>query len=193
MIDEDRARAPHDLPVRPADRHRAARHPAASSAAFADPHRGLLADDFPADHFINWQQDPFGNYLARVVFPSKASELDITVGLVADMGVINPFDFFIEHYAESYPFSYPPELAADLKPYLDVSDSARGPLLNEWVATSAAPPADGQPTVQFLGALNSAVYRDVAYSYADGSRRPDPRRDAQAGGSAPAATRPGCW
>ena len=43
----------------------------------------------PADHFLNWQQDPFGNYLARVVFPNKARELEITVGLVADMGVIN--------------------------------------------------------------------------------------------------------
>ena len=118
----------------------------------------------PADHFINWQQDPFGNYLARAVFPTKASELDITVGLVADMGVINPFDFFIESYAENYPFSYPPELEADLKPYLDVPDSARGPLVNEWVADSAKLTSDGQPTVQFLGALNSAIYGDVDYS-----------------------------
>ena len=118
----------------------------------------------PADHFINWQQDPFGNYLARVVFPSKASELDITVGLVADMGVINPFDFFIESYAEAYPFSYPPELEADLKPYLDVPASALGPLVQEWVTNNATPPSDAQPTVQFLGALNSAIYSDVAYS-----------------------------
>ncbi len=118
----------------------------------------------PTDHFINWQQDPFGNYLARVVFPSKASELDITVGLVADMGVINPFDFFIEDYAQSYPFRYPDELAADLKPYLDTPASALGPQLNQWVAASATPPADGQPTVEFLSAVNAALYHDVAYS-----------------------------
>jgi uncharacterized protein (DUF2126 family)/transglutaminase-like putative cysteine protease len=118
----------------------------------------------PTDHFINWQQDPFGNYLARVVFPSKASELDITVGLVADMGVINPFDFFIEDYAETYPFQYPDELATDLKPYLDTPASALGPHLNEWVAASATPPPEGQPTVQFLSTLNAAIYRDVAYS-----------------------------
>jgi len=117
----------------------------------------------PADHFINWQQDPFGNYLARAVFPSKARQLDITVGLVADLRVINPFDFFIEDYAETYPFRYPPELAADLKAYLDIPAAARGPIFDDWV-TATAPPADGQPTIQFLGALNSAIYRDVAYS-----------------------------
>ncbi len=118
----------------------------------------------PDDHFINWQQDPFGNHLARVVFPSKASELDVTVGLVADMRVINPFDFFIEDYAEKYPFRYPPELAADLKPYLDTPESEVGPLVNEWVAASGTPPPDGQPTVEFLSALNAAIYRDVDYS-----------------------------
>jgi uncharacterized protein (DUF2126 family)/transglutaminase-like putative cysteine protease len=118
----------------------------------------------PADHFINWQQDPFGNYMARVVFPSKAGELDITVGLVADMRAINPFDFFIEEYAETYPFSYPAELAADLKPYLDVLDSARGPIFDDWVSGSAIPSPDAQSTVEFLAALNTAVYRDVAYS-----------------------------
>jgi uncharacterized protein (DUF2126 family)/transglutaminase-like putative cysteine protease len=118
----------------------------------------------PDDHFINWQQDPFGNHLARVVFPSKASELDVTVGLVADMRVINPFDFFIEGYAEKYPFRYPSELAADLKPYLDAAESEVGPLVDKWVAASGTPPPDGQPTVEFLGALNAAIYRDVEYS-----------------------------
>jgi transglutaminase-like putative cysteine protease len=118
----------------------------------------------PSDNLINWQQDPFGNYLARVLFPTKAGELMITVGLIADMKVINPFDFFIENYAESYPFSYPTELAADLKPYLDIPDSAHGPLLDGWVASSATPPPDGQPTVEFLSTLNQAIFRDVAYS-----------------------------
>jgi uncharacterized protein (DUF2126 family)/transglutaminase-like putative cysteine protease len=118
----------------------------------------------PVDHFINWQQDPFGNHLARVVFPSKASELAITVGLVADMRAINPFDFFIEDYAATYPFRYAAELASDLKPYLDIPDSALGPIFEDWAGGSAIPPPNEQPTVQFLGALNAAVYRDVAYS-----------------------------
>ena len=118
----------------------------------------------PSDHFINWQQDPFGNHLARAVFPTKASELDITVGLVADMKVINPFDFFIESYAETYPFDYPDVLAADLKPYLDLPAPGLGPLVSEWVAASGALPSDGRSTVEFLGALNAATYRDIAYS-----------------------------
>ena len=56
----------------------------------------------PADHFINWQQDAFGNFLARLVFPSRARSLTITVGLIADMKVVNPFDFFIEDWAEQH-------------------------------------------------------------------------------------------
>ncbi|MGE0073507.1 MAG: transglutaminase N-terminal domain-containing protein, partial [Thiomonas sp.] len=72
----------------------------------------------PANHFINWQQDPFANYLARVTFPDKTTSLDITVDLVAEMGVYNPFDFFLEPEAEHDPFRYSPELRAELAPYL---------------------------------------------------------------------------
>ncbi|HET7158853.1 MAG TPA: transglutaminase N-terminal domain-containing protein, partial [Burkholderiales bacterium] len=60
----------------------------------------------PEQHFINWQQDIFGNYIARFVFPEKAGVLEVTVDLVADMTVINPFDFFMESYADRFPFAY---------------------------------------------------------------------------------------
>ena len=78
----------------------------------------------PADHFVNWQQDAFGNFLARLVFPDRARSLTITVGLIADLKVINPFDFFIEEYAEQIGFTYPKALAEDLKPYLRPVDEA---------------------------------------------------------------------
>jgi uncharacterized protein (DUF2126 family)/transglutaminase-like putative cysteine protease len=120
----------------------------------------------PADHFVNWQQDPFGNYLARLVFPTKSNRLEITVGLVADMGVINPFDFFIEEYAEGYPFTYPTSLAADLEPYLATVEDTPGAgpdrVLSDWLA--AIPVRDGISTVDFLVELNTKVYSDVGYS-----------------------------
>lgn len=77
-----------------------------------------------AEHFLHWQQDPFGNHQARLVFPQKTTELDITVGLVADLQVINPFDFFVEPYAEPAGFAYPADLAAGLQPYLHRPRSA---------------------------------------------------------------------
>jgi uncharacterized protein (DUF2126 family)/transglutaminase-like putative cysteine protease len=118
----------------------------------------------PSEHFLNWQQDPFGNYLARAVFPKKATELDITVGLIADMSVINPFDFFIEDYAERFPFRYPAPLAEDLKPYLQPGEGALGLGIEQWLAARSPVPDGGQPVVEFLADLNAAVYRDVAYT-----------------------------
>ena len=72
----------------------------------------------PEDHFLNWQQDPFGNHLARCVFNEKASQMQVEVDLVASLSAINPFDFFLEPSAEQFPFAYDPEAIGDLKPYL---------------------------------------------------------------------------
>ncbi|HET7528121.1 MAG TPA: transglutaminase N-terminal domain-containing protein, partial [Burkholderiaceae bacterium] len=72
----------------------------------------------PDGHFINWQQDPFSNYLARLVFPDKTGELKVTVDVVAEMAVYNPFDFFLEPAAEKFPFEYESGLRHDLLPYL---------------------------------------------------------------------------
>ncbi|BBX16861.1 transglutaminase [Mycolicibacterium duvalii] len=121
----------------------------------------------PADHFVNWQQDAFGNFAARLVFPSRARHLTITVGLIADLMVINPFDFFIEDYAERAGFTYPRALAEDLKPYLrpvdEVGDgSGPGGLAQAWVQNFTI--AAGTPIIEFLVALNRAVNADVGYS-----------------------------
>ncbi len=72
----------------------------------------------PEPHFLNWQQDPHGNYLGRLVFPEPGRELSIEVDLVAEMTVINPFDFFLEPAAEEWPFFYEPWLVEELRPYL---------------------------------------------------------------------------
>jgi uncharacterized protein (DUF2126 family)/transglutaminase-like putative cysteine protease len=115
----------------------------------------------PGQHFVNWQQDPFGNWMARLVFPERVSTLEITVGLVADLMVINPFDFFIEEYAERFPFGYEPALAADLAPYLRPVEDAVAAA--EWKDALPDLPPKGVATVTFLAELNAAVNREVAY------------------------------
>jgi uncharacterized protein (DUF2126 family)/transglutaminase-like putative cysteine protease len=117
----------------------------------------------PDGHFVNWQQDPSGNHLARCVFPEPVGELAITVDLVADMTVINPFDFFIDESARNWPFAYDAGLAQDLAPYLAAagSDSAAGPLVDAWVAGI---PRESTSLIDFLVALNRRVRDDVDYS-----------------------------
>ena len=128
----------------------------------------------PRTHFINWQQDPFGNYLARLVFPEPVKELDICVDLVAEMTVINPFDFFLEEYAERFPFAYPDALRAELEPYLrrvdESADGGPGPLVRQWVQQHITEPyaaltGDDRPRmVDFLVAVNTALQGDIAYT-----------------------------
>src|SRR6516165_8673320 len=77
----------------------------------------------PKDHFINWQQDPFGNFLARLVFPKETRHFSLEVSLAADMTVINTFDFFLEPYAEHYPFRYEPLEERELRPFLELAPS----------------------------------------------------------------------
>jgi uncharacterized protein (DUF2126 family) len=114
----------------------------------------------PKPHFLNWQQDPQGNYLARVVFPERINEFKVEVDLVAEMPVINPYDFFLEPYAEQFPFKYDPGLADELEPYLcPVVDT--GPLFDEFFATIDK---DRQPTINFLTRLNSLLQAHIAYN-----------------------------
>ena len=112
----------------------------------------------PKPHFINWQQDPQGNHLARVVFPERVTHFDVTVDLVADMATIDPFDFFLEPEAEQWPFSYDPVLEQELAPFRRLAPI--GPRLQ---ALLDAVPRGEQRTVDMLVGLNRAVQSRVAY------------------------------
>ncbi len=112
----------------------------------------------PKEHFINWQQDPFGNYLARLVFPEPTREFKVEVDLVADMATINPFDFFVDEYARDFPFKYEPELKEELAPYLKASEP--GPLLKDYLSRLRI---DAKTTIDFVWALNGQLQHDVKY------------------------------
>lgn len=112
----------------------------------------------PSQHFVNWQQDPSGNWLARFVFPEPVNEFRIEVDLVTELSIINPFDFFVEADAEHFPFAYPEELRAELAPYL-VTEPA-GSLLTEFLATV---PREATNTVNFVVDLNARLQQMIAY------------------------------
>jgi uncharacterized protein (DUF2126 family)/transglutaminase-like putative cysteine protease len=113
---------------------------------------------FPRNHFINWQQDPQGNYLARLVFSESAREFVVEVDLVAEMSVINPFDFFLEPYAENYPFAYDAQAARELRPFLEVEPA--GPMLAAYLAQV---PRETTRTLDFLVGLNQHLQREIGY------------------------------
>jgi uncharacterized protein (DUF2126 family)/transglutaminase-like putative cysteine protease len=112
----------------------------------------------PEQHFVNWQQDPHGNWLARYVFPEKTQEFSIDVDLIADMAVINPFDFFVEPYAENWPFEFPPELHEDLAAFAEPEPA--GPRLTEFLQSIAR---EKRNTVDFLVELNQRLQHLIRY------------------------------
>jgi len=112
----------------------------------------------PGEHFINWQQDPQGNYLARLVFPSKTREFKVEVDLVAEMAVFNPFDFFLEPYAERIPFAYTEGEQRELAPYLVKLPAT--PLFAKYLAGISREPV---PSIDFLVALNQRLSTDIRY------------------------------
>ena len=112
----------------------------------------------PAGHFINWQQDPQGNFLARVTFPDPTPLFSLEVDLVAEMTVINPFDFFLEPSAEKLPLIYEPMLRAELQPFLALTPA--GPRLQAWLDSVSRTPT---ATIDFLVGLNQRLQHEVRY------------------------------
>ncbi len=113
----------------------------------------------PKNHFINWQQDPFGNILARVVFPEKCRKLTVEVEIIADMTTINPFDFFVEDYAKNYPFNYDTLTTKELRPYLEQTEN--GPLLSQWVNEFDI---SERSINDFLVDVNRKVFSSLSYN-----------------------------
>src|SRR5262249_36006020 len=141
--------APHVVRLRPAPHARTPIHAYSLRVA-------------PESHFLNWQQDPYSNYLARLVFPDKANELKFEVDLVAEMTVINPFDFFVEQSAEKFPFAYEPTIRKELLPYLETatSNGALGPLFGRLLEEVHRRDVR---TVDFLVELNRTVHERLKY------------------------------
>ena len=140
--------APHEIRLRPAPHCRT-------------PVLGYSLDVSPAAHFLNWQQDPYGNWVARLVFPEPATELAIVVDLTADMTIVNPFDFFVEPYAEHYPFAYAAALAKELNPFLETEPLT--PRLADWIDRFRASIRPGATTVDLLVRLNGELHGAIRY------------------------------
>ena len=112
----------------------------------------------PDSNFINWQQDPQANYLARLVFPEQTRRFHIEVDLVAEMSVLNPFDFFLEPSHEHYPFRYDDKQTAELGMYLE-----KGPLTPAFAEYLAALPRTKQQSIDYLVAINQRLQSDIGY------------------------------
>jgi uncharacterized protein (DUF2126 family) len=112
----------------------------------------------PADHFVNWQQDPHGNWMSRHVFPQPTPQFRIEVDLTAEMAVVNPFDFFIETHAEAFPFAYTPEERHELASCLVTE-----PHGERFEALLAELGRERGRTVDVLVALNARIHRDIRY------------------------------
>ena len=116
----------------------------------------------PAKHFINWMQDPFANHLARLVFPEPTREFKVTVDLVAEMSVLNPFDFFLEPHAENFPFEYDADSRRELQPYLAKSELT--PRFKAFVESIPRhPEKDRVRTIDFLVGINQRLQNDISY------------------------------
>ena len=145
-FDRSVALSPHLIRLRPAPHARTPIHE-------------YRLDIAPAGHRLYWQQDPFGNFVARAVFPEPVRDFDVHVRLVADMTVINPFDFFVEQYAEHYPFRYDALIRQELEPYFELSES--GPNLMRWVA---GVDRSKRRIVDFLVHLNQQLQEAIDYT-----------------------------
>jgi len=140
---------PHEIRLRPA-------------AHCRTPISGYSLRVAPGGHFINWQQDVAGNWVARLVFPEPTSRLEIEVDLIAEMTVINPFDFFVDDEAVHYPIAYPQAVGRELAPFLETQE--RGPLFQAWLDQAQRELLRPEVrTIDLLVGLNQLLKQDIGY------------------------------
>ena len=142
----------------------------------------------PADHFVNHQQDPYGNWLSRFVFPEPVGELKIEVDLVADMTVYNPFDFFVEESAEHWPFDYPADIRDDLSIYMTPGAGRPAPR-----AVPRHHPARPHPDRRFRRRPQCPAQPGGRLRHPHGARRADPGGDLRARHRLVPRLVAGCW
>ena len=147
-FDRHVAIGPHEIRLRPAPHCRT-------------PVLGYSLNVSPEPHFLNWQQDPYGNWVARLVFPERADRIEIEVDLIADLTVINPFDFFVEPYAETFPFTYAPALAKELIPFLETAPL--GARLTAWLDDFRKTILPDESPVLLLVRLNQLLQGQIRY------------------------------
>jgi uncharacterized protein (DUF2126 family)/transglutaminase-like putative cysteine protease len=147
-FDRHVAIAPHEIRLRPAPHCRT-------------PILSYSLNVAPSPHFLNWQQDPYGNWVARLVFPERSDAIEIEVDLIADLTVINPFDFFVEPYAEKFPFTYAPALAKELIPFLETAPL--GPRLTAWLDDFRKTIRNDENPVLLLVRLNQLLQGQIRY------------------------------
>lgn len=145
LFDRSVAISPHLVQLRPAAH---CRSPILSYS--------LLAT--PSDHYVHWQQDPFGNYLARFIFSTPSQSLRFDVDMLIDVIPYNPFDFFIEFEAAQYPFNYSARLRRDLSPYIEVTEPSA--IVGRWADKFRK---ESTETVDFLVALNQSMKSEIEY------------------------------
>ncbi len=148
VFDRPVVASPHEIRLRPAAHSRT-------------PVTGYSLKILPEKHFIHWQQDAYGNFVARLTFPEPTREIDISVDLLADMTVINPFDFFVEDWAEHFPFAYPSTLLLELAPFLECE--IPGPHLQQWLTEFRRTIPTQINITNFLVLLNQTLQGQIAY------------------------------
>ncbi|MGZ5000554.1 MAG: transglutaminase family protein, partial [Methylomonas sp.] len=148
VFDRPVVASPHEVRLRPAAHSRT-------------PVSGYSLKVRPEKHFVHWQHDAYGNFVARLTFPEPTREICISVDLLADMTVINPFDFFVEDWAEHFPFQYPSTLQAELAPFLETEPA--GPLLQARLDAIRRAIPQAVSTINFLVDLNQTLHGQVSY------------------------------